>query len=264
MDIFKKNLAPMPNSAWEEINERAEDVINSMLTTRKSLKVNGPFGLDKTMVASGRLNLVKNSIKENVKIGLYDIKPLLETRINFELSRWELDNILRGAKDIDLENLEKAAHELALFEEEVIYNGLKEANIKGLVNEAGHRMSLNNDSQDILDKISDAVFTLKKSYVSGPFNLIVSKDLYKALNKIHGAKILRDLVKSIIGGNVYLSEVINGGLLLPLNHDDIEFTIGQEYTVGYENHNEKDIKLFIMNSFTLRVLDPNILVYYSF
>ncbi len=264
MDIFKRNLAPIPQEAWDEINARAEDVINSFLTTRKSLKVDGPHGFSKTSISSGRLNLVDQKISKNVSIGLYDVKPLIETRIHFNLSRWELDNILRGTKDINLEPLEKAAQELALFEENVIYNGSKEAGIKGLITEAGHRFELEDSSQVILDKVAEAVCVLKESYVGMPFNLIVSGKLYKALNKIHGSKLLGDLVKKIIGGEIYVSKAIEGGLLIPVNHDDIEFTVGQEYTIGYENNDVKEVTFFIMNSYTLRVLDPNILVYFKF
>ncbi len=75
---------------------------------------------------------------------------------------------------------------------------------------------------------------------------------------------LRDLVKGMIGGEVFVSEVMEGGLLIPVNHEDIEFTVGQEYTIGYETHNDQTVKLFIMNSYILRVLDSNILVYCEF
>jgi uncharacterized linocin/CFP29 family protein len=51
---------------------------------------------------------------------MYDNKSLVETRITFELSRWELDNLLRGAKDIELDALEDAAKEIARFEDDVI------------------------------------------------------------------------------------------------------------------------------------------------
>ncbi|MFO7969618.1 MAG: family 1 encapsulin nanocompartment shell protein [Bacillota bacterium] len=262
MDIFKRNIAPISDMAWEEIDERAEEVINSQLSTRKSVKVNGPFGLSYTTVPTGRLNLVDNN-KSNVKLGLYNNQSLLETRISFELSQWELDNILRGAKDIELDNLEAAAKEIARFEDDVIYNGNKSANIKGLMNEAGNKKTIELDSQDILSNLSEALIDLKNSFVEGPFNFVVSKSLFKALNKVHGSKLLKNIIEDMIGGKVIVSEMIKGGLLLPIEHDDIEFTIGQEYTIGYESHDTKNIKLFIMNSFTLRVLDENILVKFS-
>lgn len=259
MDIFKRNLAPISDEAWAEINERAETVINAQLTTRDSLKVNGPFGLSYTAVPTGRLDLIDNK-KSNIKLGLYNNQKLVETRISFELSQWELDNILRGAKDINLDALEDAAMEIARFEDDVVYNGHPSANITGLMNEAAHQKTIKLESQQILLEVANALIDLRNSFVEGPFNFVVDKALYEALNKVHGSKLLRFIVEEMIGGRVIVSEMIKGGLLLPVKHDDLEFTIGQEYTIGYESHDHKNIKLFIMNSFTLRVLDDSILV----
>jgi len=262
MDIFKKNLAPISSEAWEEIEGRAEQVINSQLTTRQSLSVIGPRGLAYTAVPTGRLDLLDNK-NGNINLGLYNNQSLVETRISFELSQWELDNILRGAKDIELDALEDAAKEIARFEDDVIYNGHKNAGIKGLFQVAGHEKTMSLESQDILENISEALIDLKNAFVEAPFNFIVSKKLYKALNKVHGSRLLRSIIEEMIGGKVVVSEMVEGGLLLPLKHEDIEFTIGQEYTIGYESHNETDIRLYIMNSFTLRVLDENILVVFK-
>lgn len=257
MDIFKRDLAPISDQAWEEINTRAEDVINSQLTTRKSLKINGPFGLSYTSVPSGRLDIIDNK-NSNINIGIYNNKNLMETRVSFNLSKWELDNILRGAKDIDLGPLEGVAKEIARFEDDVIYNGHKGGQIKGLLNEAGHLVDVKLESQDILSALSKTLIKLKNAFVRPPFNFVVGEDLYQALNVVHGSKLLKTIVEEMIQGQVIVSEVIKGGLLLPVKHDDIELTIGQEYIIGYESDDKDYVKLFLMNSFTLRVLDDQI------
>lgn len=257
MDIFKRDLAPISDEAWAEINARAEEVINSQLTTRKSLKVNGPFGLSFTSVPTGRLDILDNK-NSNVRLGVYNNKSLLETRVSFELSKWELDNILRGTKDVDLGALENVAKEIARFEDDVIYNGHKGAGIQGLLNEAGHHVDVKLESQAILSAVSKTLIELRNAFVQPPFNFVVGEAMYDALNKVHGSRLLKNIIEELIGGEVIVSEMIQGGLLLPLNHDDIEFTIGQEYTIGYESDNRDYVKLFLMNSFTLRVLDQNI------
>lgn len=259
MDIFKRNLAPISDEAWNEIDERAEQVINSQLTTRQSLKVNGPKGLSYTAVPTGRLNILDNK-SSNVKLGMYDNKSLVETRITFELSRWELDNLLRGAKDIELDALEDAAKEIARFEDDVIYNGNKNSNIQGLMEAASNVKEIKLESQDILQNVSQALIDLRNAFVEGPFNFIVGQKLYQALNKVHGSKLLKTIIEEMIGGKVVVSEMVEGGLLLPVEHEDLEFTIGQEYTIGYESHTDDNVKCFIMNSFTLRILDDQILV----
>lgn len=260
MDLFKQALAPMPKTAWDEINARAEHVINAYLTTRKTLKVEGPYGLDKTHVPTGRMTLIDSPKGSDVKGGLYDAVSLLETRATFELDRWELDNISRGAKDIDLTSLEEAVKRLVLYEENTLYNGNAQAKIKGLKDAAKNTLSLENNPQKILEKVAEAALLLKKAYATKPYHLIVGKTVYGYLNQLHGNRLLREIIEQMIEGQVVLSEVLEGALLLPAKHPDIEFTIGQDYTIGYESHDLKTIRFFIMNSYTMRVLDPNIIV----
>ncbi|HRV23586.1 MAG TPA: family 1 encapsulin nanocompartment shell protein, partial [Sphaerochaeta sp.] len=55
--MFKRNLAPISNRAWSEIEERAKLVLLSRLSARKVVSVNGPHGLDYTVLSEGRLSL---------------------------------------------------------------------------------------------------------------------------------------------------------------------------------------------------------------
>ncbi|MCF7925340.1 MAG: bacteriocin family protein [Candidatus Izimaplasma sp.] len=261
MDLFKQNLAPISDQAWEEIKTTASDVIKNYLTARKALFVNGPLGLEKESISMGRLNVVKSS--GDVEAGVYDIKPLLETRIHFKLDRWELDNIDRGAKDAVLDPLEDAAKEMALFEEKTVYYGSKDAKIDGLVDLAEHKFDLELTSEAIFDSMSEAVLALQDAFADGPYTLVAGKKVYKALQKPHGGRLLIDLVKTLIGGDVIYSSVLEGALLLPYNHEDLELIIGQDYKVGFKSANEKEVELFIMNAFTTRISDPGIIAYFK-
>jgi len=261
MDLFKKNLAPIATAAWEEIEERANEVISATLSARKVLFVNGPLGLQKNAVSTGKLDIVKG--KNEVTAGLYEVKPLLETRIKFGLSRWELDNVLRGATDVELSPLEEAVKELALYEEDTIYNGNKEANIQGLTELAATSFDVKTDASAMLEAVASGVLTLQDAFAKGAYNLVVGDEFYKALAKPHGAKLLRNIVEDLIGGTVVRSKVLKGALLLPYNHPDLELTIGQDYEVGYDMHDKKDVHFFAMNAFTLRVLDEKLIVKYN-
>ncbi|MGS0971710.1 MAG: family 1 encapsulin nanocompartment shell protein [Candidatus Izemoplasmataceae bacterium] len=261
MDLFKKNLAPIATDAWEEIEERADEVIKATLSARKVLFVNGPLGLQKHAVSTGKLDIINT--KKDVTAGLYQVKPLLETRIKFALSRWELDNVLRGATDVELSPLEDAVKEIALYEEETIYNGNKEANIQGLTQLAATSFEVNNDASAILEAIASGVLTLQDAFAKGGYNLVVGDDFYKALAKPHGAKLLLNIVEDLIGGSVVRSKVLKGALLLPYNHPDLELTIGQDYEIGYDMHDKQEVHFFAMNAFTLRVLDENLIVKYN-
>lgn len=127
--MLYRDKAPISKEAWGEINSRAEDVLKSYLSGRKVVNVNGPKGLDYNVISEGKIEDIKTT--GDVNYASYKVLPLIESRVEFELDRIELDNIVRGAKDVDYEPLEKSLKNLALFEENAIYNGL-ENSIKGL------------------------------------------------------------------------------------------------------------------------------------
>ncbi len=260
MDLFKQSLAPIPTEGWEEINDRAKEVILSQLTARSVLFVDGPHGLEKNSVGHGRLKLLNKPKTGEVGSSLYDVQPLLENSINFKLSRWELDNILRGEKDAELDNLEDAAEKLALFEEDVVYNGKKDAGIKGLNDVAEKRINISNDPNKVMKAVSEAACALKDAYAERPFDMIVSDELLKILNQMYQGGLLRKNVEAVIGGSIIRSRAVKGGFLIPRDHEDLELTIGQDYTVGYHAHDSENVELYIMNSFTFRCLDEAIVV----
>ncbi len=262
MDMLKRSLAPLAHEAWEEIEERAAQVLKTHLSARRVVKVEGPKGWDYSAIATGRLDLIK---EENgaVTSGLYNVQPLVETRITFELDRWEMDNIIRGAKDIDLEALEAAAEKIASFEENAIYNGYKKGNIKGLVESASHKLAFGNNAESIMQAISQGILKLRDSYVSGPYTLVVGEEAYKSVNTIVNGYPLKKIIEDLLGTEIIYTKNLSGALLLPYDHSDLEMTIGQDFSIGYESHDNHKVKLFITESFTFRVLDPTIIVSFT-
>ena len=263
MDFFKQELAPIAVEAWEEINDTAQKAIETTLSARKVLHVVGPLGLATPAIATGTLDVIDEDENGGVSAGLYNVDRLLESRITFSLSRWELDNVLRGKKDIDLDALEEAAEKLALYEENTIYNGNKKAKIKGLVDLAAHKLSMTNDANENLQAIAEGLLKLQDAYTYKPYMLVVGDELFKMFHQVYQGKLLIDAIESLIDGKVIHSKVLKGALLLPYNHEDLEITIGQDYTVGYQTHDNEKVNLFITNSYTFRVLDENLIVYYK-
>ncbi|MBF7097637.1 family 1 encapsulin nanocompartment shell protein [Alkalibacter mobilis] len=263
MDMLKRSMAPLAASAWKEIDARAEEVLKSRLTARKAVKVNGPLGWDYTSVSEGRLDLIED-VNAQVKTGIFRIKPLVESRISFTLNRWELDNLTRGAKDINLENLEEAVKKMADFEENAVYKGFESGGIVGLEGASAHAaIEFGKTGADIMDSISKGLITLKDNFEEGPFILVVGEEAYKRLNReVQGYPLVKR-IESLIGGKILLSGVVDGAFLLPYDNENLELTIGQDFAIGYESYDSEEVKLFIAESLTFRVLDENIVVRFT-
>ncbi len=259
MDMLKKELAPGSTRVWKEIEARAEEILRSRLSARKVVRVVGPLGWNHTAVAEGRLDLVDDS--GDVKVGVYRVAPLSEARVRFSLNRWEMDNLNRGAKDIDLDALDAAAEKIADFEEHAIYHGFKAGGIVGLAEAAAHKaVKFGTDGSTIMESVTVALVTLRASHAQGPCTLVVGTKAWMALQKEIQGIPLTERIERLIGGKVIHSLAIDGAYLLPYDDENLELTIGQDFAIGYESHDTKEVTLFLTESFTFRVLDPNLIV----
>lgn len=258
MDILKRAMAPLSEQIWKKIDEAAVNVLVTNLSARKSINIKGPYGIDCVVVPEGRLELIHD--QGIVRTGKHAVRPLVEARASFELNRWELDNIFRGARDINFQALEEAAKAIAQFEENSIYNGYKEAKIEGMESAAAHSLDYGKKASDILASITEAKYILKHFGYNGPYDLIVGKEAYKRLNCVFEGYPLYRTVRDIINGRIILSEVVKGAFLFPTRHEDLELTVGQDFAIGYENHTSKMIQLFLTESFTFRLLNDNAVV----
>lgn len=258
--MLKRNLAPIDEKMWEEIDDRAKEVLESYLSARKVVNVNGPKGLDYTVVPEGRLEESDDN-KSDVCYGVYKVKPLTEARIEFEIDRWELDNIIRGAEDVELAPLEEAAKKIALFEENAIYNGLEESMIEGLCDSSEQEtIDLGNDSDSIMQAITEGMLRLQSVFTKKPYVLVVGKEAFKRINTHSMGYPLSKAIKELLGTEIVYSEAVEGAFLLPYDHEDLEMTIGKDLSIGYQSSDNNKVRFFITESFTFRVLDPDIIV----
>lgn len=261
--MLYRNLAPISNEAWEEIDERASEVLKSYLSARRVVNVNGPKGFDHNVITDGRLANTEE-LENGVCYGNYKVIPLVESRVEFDMDRWELDNLQRGAKDIDYEPLEIAMRDIALFEEEAIYNGLENAIIDGIDNSVElEAINFGKDAKGIMEAITKGLVELRKNFAQKPFSLVVNEEAYKRILSSETAYPLDVRIKELIGGDIIFSHVVDGAFLLPLNHEDLELTIGRDFSIGYQDHDAEKVRFFATESFTFRVLDPAIIIKFN-
>ncbi len=260
MDFLKRDLAPLSAEAWEEIDTRAVEVLRTHLTARRAVHVKGPLGWERNVVGEGRLTVLEEP-KGGVHTGIYKVRPLVETRANFDLDRWEMDDITRGARDPDLDSLEDAMKKMALFEERTIYKGYEKGCIEGLLSSSEQEpISFGTNHESIMDAVSKAALTLRETFQEGPFTLLAGVTAWTRLHDQSPGYPLPRRVADLIGGKILYSAALENALLIPHEHEDLELTIGGDFSIGYVSHDSKKIRLFAAESFTFRVVDPSLVV----
>lgn len=262
MDILKRELAPIPLEAWAEIDEQATRSLKAMLSGRKVLDVTGPMGTDFPGIPEGRLSYPKKQAKNKLNYGIRKVHHIVEVRVPFELSISEMDNVVRGAKDVDLEGLEQGARDIALFEEKVIFHGLPEANISGLKLCVGDEcLTIGSKPEELLEGIADGVTALSSRSIEGPYSFIVGPKLWSRMSAHVQGYPIKMQAETILGGQVHLSPYLSGAyeneaFMISQRGGDLELILGQDLAIGYESHTADKVKLYFTESFTFRVLEP--------
>jgi uncharacterized linocin/CFP29 family protein len=257
MDILKQQLAPVSSEAWAEIKNEAKRFLAAHLSARRFVEVIGPKGWDYAAVPSGRLVIPENQENTGVVYGIHKVQPLIEPRITFALNIWELDNLTRGARDIDLAPMEQAAISLAEFEDKTIYYGLQEASVTGLKDcNTSQRLTFPEKIDDLLAVVSQGIAQLSVSSIDGPYTLIVSPAKWQKISSHFKGYPLKFPLEKLLGGPVILSHFIDEAFLVPANARELNLILGQDISIGYESHNEKEVRLYLTESFTFQIHDP--------
>ena len=264
MNILKKSIAPITDHAWKEITQQADSLFNIYMTARKFSEIEGPTGLDQGGIPTGRLLVPGNQTNEGINYGVREVLPFIEIRKPFELNVWELDNAERGAKDINLDPLIKAAKEVAQFEDSAAYKGFKAGGITGLEKSTTRKkVVLPIDSNEFLKSIGSQIIQLQKDGVNGPYNLIINDNRWQQiLDLTEGYPVYKEL-KELIQGEIIINHSSSDTYLVSARGDDFEFTFGQDISIGYDSHTTEKVKLYFTESFTFRVLSPEAITVFS-
>jgi uncharacterized linocin/CFP29 family protein len=269
MDIFKRELAPIPAEAWTEIDAQATRSLKAILSARKVIDVTGPMGPDFPGVPEGRLEYPDQTSDTGLKYGIHKVHHLVETRIPFTLDINEMDNAVRGAKDLDLSNLERAALDIALFEESVVYHGLPDANIRGLKQCVGHEcLTIGATPEGLLEAIAEGLTVFAGRSVDGPYSFVVGPKLWSRMSAHLQGYPVKMQAENILGGQVLLSPYLSGAyeneaFMISQRGGDFEIILGNDLAIGYDSHDNTTVKLYFMESFTFRILETAAVIHFT-
>lgn len=256
MNILKREWAPLSSEAWEEIDEQAKKVLVNNLSARKIVDVVGPMGWDYAAYPTGGVEIIKACEGKNLCLGVRQLLPVVEPRVEFELSIWELDNIARGSKNPDLSPLEEAARQMARFEEETIYNGLKEGNIVGLREATAQRsLKVSMEESSFIDGVADAVAALMSSGVEGPYALVAGAKVYNwIISRTDGYPLTKRI--EALAEKIIRAPFIDEVYVTSLRGGDMELILGVDFSLGFADRSAENIKLFLTESFTFHINNP--------
>src|SRR5277367_2785942 len=116
MNNLHRELAPISDAAWAEIEEETTRTIKRYLAGRRVVDVPTPAGVGLPAVATGHL-LPIDPPAEGTIARQREVKALVELRVPFELTRQDIDDVERGSDDSDWQPAKDAARDIAFAED---------------------------------------------------------------------------------------------------------------------------------------------------
>jgi uncharacterized linocin/CFP29 family protein len=255
MNNLHRELAPISDAAWAQIEEETSRTLKSYLAGRRVVDVKGPGGTALSAVGTGHLRNIA-APGGGILARQREIKALVELRVPFELDRQAIDDVDRGANDSDWQAAKDAARQIAFAEDGAIFEGYAVAGIGGIRQGTSNpKMSLPADVRAYPQAIAEALSQLRLVGVNGPYSVLLGAEAYTALAETsdYGYPVLEH-VQRLVHDKIIWAPAIAGAFVLTTRGGDFELHIGQDVSIGYLSHTDAAVRLYLQESFTFLLL----------
>ena len=133
----------------------------------------------------------------------------------------------------------------------------KPGGIIGLADGSPHEpVAIGADYSAYPSSVARAVSTLKTSGVGGPYSIALGNRCYVGVvSTEHGGYPVFEHLRHILGGRVLWAPAVNGAVVVSTRGDDFVIECGQDFSLGYVDHDATSVRLYLEESFTLTVKD---------
>ena len=250
-----RELAPISDAAWADIEEETTRTLKRYLAGRRVVDVQGPGGVGLSAIGTGHLKTIA-APTDGILARQREVKALVELRVPFELDRLQIDDVERGANNSDWQPAKDAAQKIAYAEDRAIFEGYPAAGINGIRQGTSNPIiPLPADVRHYPDAIAQALNQLRLVGVNGPYSVLLSADACTALAETsdNGYPVLAH-VKKLVKDEIIWAPAIAGAFVLATRGGDFDLHIGQDVSIGYLSHTESVVRLYLQETLTFLLL----------
>lgn len=162
MNHLNRAQAPFPARVWETIDEAAVRAATPLLTGRRFLEVEGPYGLGLTALEVSADDYCRTPEKGEAVAILRRALSVPMLRKSCRLSVRRLAVHLEKGMPLSLTEVLDAAEAVARREEEFLYHGEPEVGLQGLLNARGHQEIRGADWADLDNALNNVLAAISK------------------------------------------------------------------------------------------------------
>jgi uncharacterized linocin/CFP29 family protein len=259
MSHLLREHAPITQEGWKLIDDEARERLTPALAARRLVDFAGPFGWEHSATSLGRVRPLESAPVDDVEAAQRQVLPAVEARVRFSLSRAELSDSDRGAADVDLGPLDDAAQRMATLENRAVFHGWSAAGMTGIAQASTHEATaLGDDCDQYPRAVAAAVEAMLNAGVDGPYGLALGREAYTRVLRTteHGGYLLLEHLRKIVGGPLVWAPGVDGAVVVSQRGGDFLFEAGEDLSIGYASHDSDSVALYLVESFTFRVVTP--------
>jgi uncharacterized linocin/CFP29 family protein len=253
-----REVAPITEAGWSLLDAEARERLAPALAARKLVDFSGPRGWEHSATNLGRAERVGDS-PEGVDAARRNVLPLVEARAPFSVARSELADADRGAEDVDLGELDEAANRLAVAENAAVFHGWEAGGITGIAQASTNEaIALGEDCERYPRHVSKAVDALRGVGIDGPYGMALGPEAHTNVLETsqHGGYPLLEHLREILGGPLVWAPGVEGAVVLKVGGGHFLFECGEDLSIGYQDHDVDDVRLYLEESFSFRIATP--------
>lgn len=262
-----RDKAPIPVRAWRTIDAEAKERLTPLLAGRRLADWVGTGGWRHDALSLGRTEPLSGPPAgleaPDVSLRRRRVLPLAEFRVPFTVDRSEIDDLQRGARDPELDDLARAARVAAELENRAVLHGWGAAGITGIVESSSYDVTdLGDDCSAYPGIVAVAVDRLRQNGIEGPYAFALSPERYTGIvaTAEHGGFLLMDHIDRILGvesGGIVRAPGLDGAVVVSQRGGDFLLDVGQDLSIGYSHHDADVVHLYLEESFTFLVAEPD-------
>jgi uncharacterized linocin/CFP29 family protein len=239
----------------KKIEEAAVSAAREILSGRRIIDVEGPYGLGLTTVEVGNDDLCRQPGPDEASAVLSRALSLPMIYRRFSLSKRRIAAFEEMGQPLNLRPAEDAAQAVAMREEEFVYTGQPDLHLQGLLNADGRNTLQGGDwssVDQVLDNVIAAVNILDGKGYRGPYGLALAPALYNNLfRRYPGSDLLQiEHLKRLCTRGIVKAN-IDGGVLVAKDVGSI--VLGQDLQIAYLSPDAAHENFAVTESLVLKI-----------
>ena len=261
MNHLHRDLAPISETGWDAIDDEAKSRLTTYLAARKLVDFAGPHGWEHSATDLGRIADDLGAVRGRRSGRSAGCCPWSSCGPSSASRASQLDDADRGATDIDLAELDEAVRQIAIGENVAVFHGYRAGGIRGITESTSHAPIVlrTRTWRNTRTPWPQAVDALRQSGIDGPYGMAICPRSTRRSSRppsTAGTCSSTTCTRFWVVRLVWAPGV-DGGVVLSLRGGDFVLDSGQDLSIGYLDHDADAVRLYLEESFSFRVVEPD-------